>query len=199
MNGNKALALLLFAVRTVSLCAQTPNTEEKAVRELMETRNSAYHRLDADTLTRIVTPDFQLVDRFGDNIASEGPEYTRALWSWTFREVYKNRPGPVHQIVNIEFIRPDVAVVQTHADWGELKLDDGTKIPPHGEVDTFLLVKTLEGWRIQCRRFTTNFRHGWEITPISASSMPQRRANSRIPRAGVICELRPRSRLILDP
>jgi ketosteroid isomerase-like protein len=157
MNGNKALSLLLFAVGTVSLCAQTPNTEEKMVRKLIETRNSAYHRLDADTLTRIVTPDFQLVDRFGDNIASEGPEYTRALWSWTFREVYKNRPGPVHHVVDISFIRPDVALAQTHADWSELKLDDGTTIPPHGEVDTFLLIKTAEGWRIRMQTIHNQF------------------------------------------
>jgi hypothetical protein len=148
MNGSNALSLFLFAVGTVSLYAQTPNTEEKALRELIETRNAAYHRLDADTLTRIATADFQLIDRFGDNIASEGPEYTRALWSWTFREVYKNRPGPLHQVVDIRVIRRDVAVAQTHADWGELKLHDGTTIPPHGEMDTFMLIKTSGGWRI---------------------------------------------------
>ena len=121
MNAHKTFTLLLLAT-AVRLCAETPATEEKAVRELIETRNTAYHRLDADTLTRIVTNDYQLIDRFGDNIVSEGPEYTHALWSWSFREVYKNRPGPVHDIVSIEFIHPDVALAQTHAEWGQLKL-----------------------------------------------------------------------------
>src|SRR5689334_25272268 len=110
--------------------------DAKAVRDVIRKRSAAYHNLDARALAALETPDFQLVDRFGDNISSDGPEYNERMWAWTFREVYKGKPGPEHKIVGLRFVTADVAIVQTGTHWTELKLDYGTVIPPHGEFDT---------------------------------------------------------------
>jgi hypothetical protein len=45
------------------------------VRDPIAKRNIAYHNLDARALAALEMTDFQIVDRFGDNITSEGLEY----------------------------------------------------------------------------------------------------------------------------
>jgi len=134
-------------------------TDESAVRELIARRNAAYHNLDAKTLASLETPDFQLVDRFGDSIASEGPEYNERMWSWTFREVYQANP-PEHTIIGIRFLTPDVAIAQTTTEWLALKLDDGTAITAPGEVDTFTVVRKDNSWRIAVQTIHNRFGQG---------------------------------------
>jgi uncharacterized protein (TIGR02246 family) len=149
--------VLICTIAAASFAATAPANDERAVRDLIERRNTAYHNLDAKTLTALSTPDFRLVDRFGDNIESEGPDYTLRMWSWTFREVYKERHPPEHTITDVRMLSPDVAVVQSKTQWPEITLDDGTKIPPHGEVDTFVTVKRNGEWRISVQTIHNQF------------------------------------------
>jgi len=136
------------------------NNDEEAVRELIERRNAAYHNLDATTLASIETPDYRLVDRFGDNIGSKGPEFNEKLWRWSFVNVYKGKPAPVHNIIGVHFLTADVAVVQTETQWGSYKIDDGTEIPPHGEVDTFTVVRRAGIWKIAVQTIHNRFGNG---------------------------------------
>lgn len=137
--------------------AQGSVNDEKDVSDLITQRNASYHNLDAKALAALETPDFQLVDRFGDNITSQGPEYNERMWAWTFKEVYKGKPAPEHKILKVRFITPDVAIVETGNQWPELKLDNGTVIPPHGELDTFTVVRSGSRWRIAMQTIHNQF------------------------------------------
>ena len=124
-------------------------SDESEVREFVTRWNAAYTGLDAKALASLETPDFELIDRFGHWIKSEGPEFNERLWEIGFREVYHGKPGPARNIENIRFFAPNVAVVQArayHADG--VALDDGTHIPPFWEINTYTLVKSDAGWRV---------------------------------------------------
>ena len=134
--------------------------DEPAVRDLVARRNAAYHNLDAETLASLETPDFQIVDRFGDNIRSGGSDFNVRLWSWAFKYVYRGQPAPEHIIIGARFLTPDVAVVQSTNQWPSLTLDDGTVIPPHREVDTFTVVRRDGVWKIALQTIHNNFGEG---------------------------------------
>ena len=48
-------------------------------------------------------------------------------------------------------------VIRIDTQWPEITLDDGTKIPPHGEVDTFVTVKRNGEWRISVQTIHNQF------------------------------------------
>ena len=90
-----------------------------------------------------------LQDRFGHWIQSEGPEFNHRLWALAFQEIYHGHPGPARRIESIKFMAPTIAVVQARAWHPEsIVLDDGTRIPPFWEINTYTLIKTTGGWRV---------------------------------------------------
>jgi hypothetical protein len=99
-------------------------------------------------MAALETSDFQLIDRFGEWIQSKGQHFNEQLWDMTFKEIYKGKPGPARSVEAIRFLTPEVAIVQAHTNWGVVTLDDGTKIPPHGEIDTFVLVRNGSEWKV---------------------------------------------------
>jgi len=106
---------------------------EGEIRNFIAGWNAAYTRLDAEALAKLETPDFQLVDRFGHWIQSEGAEFNRQLWTLTFQQIYKARPGPARRIENIRFLSADVAVVQARAWHAEtVVLDEARAFLPSG-------------------------------------------------------------------
>jgi uncharacterized protein (TIGR02246 family) len=122
---------------------------EDEVRDFIARWNAAYTQLDAAALAKLETPDYQMVDRFGHWIQSEGPEFNRQLWAMAFQEVYRGHPGPARRIESIRFLAPQVAVVQARAWHSEsVVLDDGTRIPPFWEINTYTLIKTEGVWRV---------------------------------------------------
>lgn len=110
--------------------------------------NAAYRALDAKAMAALEADDFQMVDRFGEWYDSRGAAENERLWDWAFKNIYRGQPGPARQIESIRFLRPEVAIVAAKGQWGEITLEDGTRIPPHGEIDTFVLVKQGEQWKI---------------------------------------------------
>ena len=140
--------VLLMSVASI-LPGRAMANDESEVRDFVTRWNAAYTGLDAKALASLETPDFELIDRFGHWIKSEGPEFNERLWEMGFREVYHGKPGPPRTIENIRFFAPNVAVVQArayHADG--VTLDDGTRIPPFWEINTYTLVKSDAGWRV---------------------------------------------------
>ena len=137
----------------ISVLSIMPGTamagDETGVRDFVARWNAAYTGLNAKALAALETPDFELVDRFGHWIKSEGPEFNERLWAMGFREIYHGKPGPARTVESIRFFAPNVAVVQArayHADG--VTLDDGTHIPAFWEINTYTLVRTDEGWRV---------------------------------------------------
>jgi hypothetical protein len=54
--------------------------DESEIREFLARWNKAYTDLHAAALAALETPDYEMVDRFGDWIKSEGPEFNQRLW-----------------------------------------------------------------------------------------------------------------------
>jgi uncharacterized protein (TIGR02246 family) len=146
--GALGLAFVILALAGTSSMAQSTIPEDPAVRELIARWNAAYRKLDARTLASLHTADVEIIDRFGHWVRSEGPEFTERLWTMTFRDIYKGKPGPERSVRNVRMLSPDVALVQATTQWDEVVLDDGTRIPPHGEIDTFVLVRRDGAWRV---------------------------------------------------
>jgi len=143
-------AVLLFAVIAVvaQADAQASRNDEQGVRDFIAHWNAAYTSLDAAALAQMETADFELIDRFGHWIRTEGPGFNERLWALTFKDIYHGKPGPARVIEGIRFLAPDVAIVQARANHSNgVLLDDGTRIPPFWEIDTYTLVKTGAGWR----------------------------------------------------
>jgi ketosteroid isomerase-like protein len=140
-----AVFVSLFTV----IHAQTASADEQGVRDFIARWNAAYTGMDAKSLAALETPDYQMVDRFGHWIRSEGPTFNENLWAMTFRDIYRGEPGPARQIENIRFLAPSVAIVQARANHPHgVTLDDGTKIPPFWEINTYTLLRTGSGWRV---------------------------------------------------
>jgi uncharacterized protein (TIGR02246 family) len=128
--------------------AQT-TSDEQAVRKLVEQWDAAYVALDAKTLANLFTPEFDIVNRLGQWTHKSSNVEQEALWAWTFRVIYNGKPGPSHTIEKVRFLTPEVACVLIRGYWKDvITPDDGTKIPPHGEVDTLTIVKLHGIWKI---------------------------------------------------
>jgi len=142
------MLLALLAVVAFSAGASAKPNDERAVRELIERWDAAYRSLDAKALAALETEDFELVDRFGWWTKVRSREQNGRMWAWVFESVYRRKPGPKHTIESVRFVSSEVAIVQASADWPALTLPDGTAIPPHGEIITFVVVKQKKTWLI---------------------------------------------------
>ena len=141
--------LLVLALAALSAGAGGKKVDdERAVRELITRWDAAYRSLDARAVAALETEDFELVNRVGWWTKARGREDNERMWAWGFDVIYKGKPGPQHTVESVRFVSPDVAVVQAHADWPALTLPDGTPIPPHGEIVTFVVVKQKKTWLI---------------------------------------------------
>ena len=140
--------LLVLAVLVFSVGAQAKPYDERAVRDLIERWDAAYRSLDAKALAALETEDFELVNRVGWWTKASSRAENERMWAWGFEVIYKGRPGPKHTVESVRFVSADAAVVQAHADWPALTLDDGTAIPPHGEIVTFVVVRQKKNWLI---------------------------------------------------
>jgi uncharacterized protein (TIGR02246 family) len=138
----------LFLLYSLTAFSQTA-ADETGVRSLIQQWNAAYLKLDAKALAALNTPEFDIVNRLGQWTHKSSNADQEKLWTWTFEFIYRGKPGVDHQIEKVRFHTPEVASVLTRGYWkDELTLDDGTKIPPHGEVDTFTVVKKNGKWKV---------------------------------------------------
>ena len=141
-----ALAALFTALPAL---AQSPGKDEAGVRQFIDRWNAAYTSMNAKDLAALETSDYEMIDRFGHWIKSEGPAFNENLWKAAFTEIYRGKPGPARQIESIRFLAPNVTIVQARANHPEgVMLDDGTRIPPFWEINTYTLIKTDAGWRV---------------------------------------------------
>jgi len=143
------LAVVLLLALSLTAFAQGSSSDEASVRKLIEDWNRYYQALDGTRLASLSTPEFDIVNRLGMWTHKSSNTDLAELWNWSFKNIYKNHPGPEHKIDHIRFLTPDTAVVMTRAYWAnEITLDDGTRIPPHGEIDSFVVVKKSSTWKI---------------------------------------------------
>jgi ketosteroid isomerase-like protein len=154
---------VLLAAALAGVQAHASSNDETEIRDFIARWNAAYTGLDAAALAAMETPDFQLVDRFGHWIKSEGPEFNQRLWALTFRDIYHGKPGPARTIESIRMLAPQAAIVQARANHADgVTLDDGTHIPPFWEIDTYTLVRTAQGWRLALLNIHNQINPGTE-------------------------------------
>ena len=105
--------------------------------------------MDGQAMAELSKPDYSIVNRTGFWIQASDRSETAELFNTTFREIYKGKPGPEHKIEQVRFIHADVAEVYLSAFWpDEITLDDGQRIPPHGEIVLLTMVRQEGSWRI---------------------------------------------------
>lgn len=145
----KIFTAALLALSVLPMTAQSPTNDEAGVRQFIDRWNAAYTSMNAKDLAALETADYEMIDRFGHWIKSEGPQFNENLWHAAFTEIYRGKPGPARQIESIRFMSPKIAIVQARANHPDgVTLDDGSKIPPFWEINTYTLVKTEDGWRV---------------------------------------------------
>ena len=148
MFRKTALAAMLMII-FLQAHSQPSINDERGVRDFISRWNTAYTSLDAAALAALESDDYEMIDRFGHWIKSEGPESKQRLWAITFKDIYHGKPGPARTVESIRFMAPNIAVVQARANHAEgVVLDDGTRIPPFWEIDTYTLIEVNGGWRV---------------------------------------------------
>jgi uncharacterized protein (TIGR02246 family) len=133
------VALLAVPIFPCSAHAQQPGEPDAS--RLIAEWNAAYRALDATALAALFTADVEIIDRFGHWVKSQGTLHVERLWQQTFTDIYSGKPGPARKFEGVRMLSADVMVVQASAQWDAVRLEDGTTIPPHGEIDTFVAVR----------------------------------------------------------
>jgi uncharacterized protein (TIGR02246 family) len=144
-----AYALLLVSPALAGGRLQSPGTtEERAVRARISEWVEAYRNLDAKRLAALETPAVEVVDRFGQVRLPSASENEK-LWSDTFEAISRKSTPPTVTVDHIEFLRPDVALVQMSWQFSKgILLVDGDRIPPYSEVDTYVVTKVQGVWLV---------------------------------------------------
>jgi uncharacterized protein (TIGR02246 family) len=123
-------------------------TEERAIRALISEWVEAYRNLDAKRLAAHETHAVEVVDRFGQLRLQSATE-NEQLWSDTFEAISRKSAPPTVTLDHIEFLRPEVALVQVSWQFSEgILLVDGDRIPPFSEIDTYVVTKTQGVWLV---------------------------------------------------
>ena len=122
--------------------------EERAIRALISEWVEAYRNLDAKRLAAHETQAVEVVDRFGQLRLQSATE-NENLWSDTFEAISRKSAPPTATVKHIEFLRPEVALVQVSWQFSEgIPLVDGDRIPPFSEIDTYVVTKTKDVWLV---------------------------------------------------
>jgi hypothetical protein len=126
--------------------------ELKDLRRLRETIarwNDAFRRLDAKSLAALETAEVEIVDRFGElHQLTAGCEKV-AFWADGFAVIAKESTPPELAVGQIRLVGAAAATVKacTHFRNG-IKLEDGARIPPLWELNSYLLLKRNGEWKI---------------------------------------------------
>jgi uncharacterized protein (TIGR02246 family) len=128
---------------------QFPTNEESAVRALMSQWVDAYQHLDAKRIATLELPDVEVVDRFGELHLPSSRDENEQLWSDAFETVSRKTAPPTVTVDRIQFLQPDVALVQVSWQFAEgILLVDGERIPPFLQTDTYVLVRSHGSWLV---------------------------------------------------
>ena len=147
------LAVLFLAVVTSPVCAQTPDSDEAQVRNLIPAFTAAWGRADAQSLAGLFAPDGDLMIPTG-NVFS-GRAAIDAFYSSVFAEGYRGSKG-TGEIARLRFLQPDVVVGD--GTWSIIGAHDkqGREAAPERGVFTVVAVKHGDKWQISALREQTS-------------------------------------------
>jgi Domain of unknown function (DUF4440) len=127
----------------------TSNSAASPVRELIERWCAAYGDLNEKAIAALESPDFEIVDRFGElHVTKQRPDQ-EGFWAEGFRMIRREDFHPEYAIEEIRSIRPDVIVVHVAISYpGGIPLKGGDYIPAFSEIHTFIVSRDEGVWRI---------------------------------------------------
>lgn len=143
------MSLLLYASSAFARQPSAPviTIEKRRISDVISLWIKAYQERDAKRLAALEMPDVETVDRFGVSRLPAGRDENEELWSDAFDTIALNNARPAATIDHIQFLRPDVALVQVSWQFGEgILLKDGFRIPPFFQLDTFVVFKSRGAW-----------------------------------------------------
>ena len=151
---------VLLAVIGGTVLADAPgdSADERAIREVVRARESAWNSDNAARYRDLMTEDVDNVSATG-RIAT-GRDAVIALYTKQRQDVYKGAITTT-PIESIRFIRADVALVNANFRLTGLRATDGTQVGERKGRLLFLFVKDQGHWRITAIR-------GMPETPIVA-------------------------------
>jgi ketosteroid isomerase-like protein len=147
-----AICCTLFGMTSVPFFDMVEAKESTAkgdrqVRALIEKWDDAYRGLNAATLASLESPDFNLVDRFGESRSPAGVAERQRLWAAGFEAIDTEAFAPTFEIRKIQFAGRSVARVLLCARYANgIVLLDGSRIPPLWESESFLVVEANGAW-----------------------------------------------------
>jgi len=149
----KKILAFLFVLVTSVAWAQTPNTDEVQVRNLIPAFTDAWARSDAQGLAWLFAPDGDLMIPTG-NIFS-GRDSIGGFYSSVFAVGYRGSKG-TGEIARLRFVQPNVVVGD--GTWSIFGARDkqGKETAPERGVFTFVAVKQGDKWRISALREQTS-------------------------------------------
>jgi hypothetical protein len=146
---------------------RAPQTEERSttnppsdgatrpVRELIERWCAAYGDLNDKELAALESPDFEIVDRFGELHVTKQRADQERFWAEGFEMIRREDFHLEYAIEEIRSIRPDVVVVHVAISYpGGISLKGGDYVPAFSEIHTFMVSRDGAVWRIAGHNIT---------------------------------------------
>lgn len=125
--------------------AQTGETEEAAIRQLITEMTDGFNQHDGLAASRMYLPDASLVTVRGEVMEGQ-PAIEKGLTS-----IFQSRArNATHRTVDvrIRFLRPDVALAFVTNELSGLVAPDGQSLPSHQELSLRVVVKDASRWQV---------------------------------------------------
>src|ERR1700746_256671 len=143
-SGSNGYAERSLDWQTDGLSTTNPVSKSTArsVRELIERWCTAYGDLNEHELAALESPDFEIVDRFGElHVARQRTDEER-FWAEGFEIIRREGLHPACAIEEIRSTRPDVVIVHADISYSSgIPLKGGDYIPAFSEIHTFIVSK----------------------------------------------------------
>ncbi len=119
--------------------------DETAIREVIALWDAAWNSHDATALANLHQQEAETVNRFGSFL--QGRERHEEQFIWLHSGPFAKRQSPAQEVLNLRFLRPDVALV--HTSWGTPVLEiEGQKTPAEEMIVSYVLTKESGDWSI---------------------------------------------------
>ena len=140
------IALLLLASVLGAIAASVSETDEDAIRRVIEQRRLAWNAQDTKAYASLLTPDADIVSATGRS--AHGRDEVIQLYVEQRSGAYRGATVVSTFVTRIKFVRPEVAVVDADFEIEGVRGRDGNTMPPVNGLNSFVLVKGNGRWLI---------------------------------------------------
>jgi len=142
--------LLLLALFTV---VQTQPADETAVMEILKSRSRAWDKQDVDALIAPFVDDADYVSSSGKVV--EGKKAIEQMYQNIFSMDEYKKSRSKQGIRKIQFVRPDVAIVDATWTLSGVTSKEGKSLPEKSGTSVIVLTKESGEWKIVAVRTST--------------------------------------------